>query len=119
MGQSITVTVRAGVRGDVRHFELNRSLTGMQTHRYTASEPVTGSKPPDELARRLFALGVSAVTIYSSSVTVVAPSETWGALQAKVEDTLTNLFIFYREGALPPPATPAVAPAEEPTETPA
>ena len=38
MGQAITVTVRPGVRGDVRHFELNRSLTGMQTHRYTAAE---------------------------------------------------------------------------------
>ena len=74
---------------------------------------------PGMYLNRAFALGVSAVTIYSSSVTVVAPSETWGALQAKVEDTLTNLFIFYREGALPPPATPAVAPAEEPTETPA
>src|SRR5918996_5744898 len=98
MGQPITVTVRAGVRGDVQHFELNRSLTGMQTHRYTASETVTGTKPPDELARRLFALGVSAVTIYSSVVTVVAPAEQWPSLQAQVEDTITNLFIYYREG---------------------
>jgi hypothetical protein len=110
MGQSITVTVRAGVRGDVKHFELNRSLTGMQTHRYTAAEPVTGTKPPDELARRLFALGVSAVTIYSSSVTVVAPQDKWPTLQGKVEDTMTNLFIYYRDGQLPAPATP---PAEE------
>src|SRR5437879_300907 len=71
MGQAITVTVRAGVRSDVKHFELNRSLTGMQTHRYTEAVPVTGTKPPDELARRLFALGVSAVTLYSSVVRVV------------------------------------------------
>ena len=108
MGQSITVTVRAGVRGDVRHFELNRSLTGMQTYRYTAADPVTGTKPPDELARRLFALGVLAVTIYSSVVTVVGPAEKWGALQEKVVDTITNLFIYSGEGVLPP----AVAPAE-------
>lgn len=110
MGQPITVTVRAGVRGDVKHFELNRSLTGMQTHRYPSAESVTGTKPPDELARRLFTLGVSAVTIYSSVVTVVAPAEQWGALQAQVEDTITNLFIHYRDGALPQPAaTPAEA----------
>jgi hypothetical protein len=112
MGQAITVTVRPGVRGDVRHFELNRSLTGMQTHRYTAAEPVTGTKPPDELARRLFTLGVSAVTIYSSVVTVVAPGDKWPALQAQVEDTITNLFIHYRDGALPQPTTPPAEPAE-------
>ena len=106
MGQAITVTVRPGVRSDVRHFELNRSLTGMQTHRYTASESVAGTKPPDELARRLFTLpGVSAVTIYSSVVTVVAPAERWAALQPEVEDTMANLFIYYRDGE-PPAAVP-------------
>jgi hypothetical protein len=107
MGQAITVTVRSGVRGDVKHFELNRSLTGMQTYRYTAAEPPTGTKPPDELARRLFDLGVSAVTIYSSVVTVVAPADGWGALQPKVEDVIANLFIHYRDGQLPPAPTPA------------
>ena len=116
MGQAITVTVRPGVRGDVRHFELNRSLTGMQTHRYTAAEAAIGAKPPDELARRLFTLGVSAVTIYSSSVTVVAPADTWAELQPKVEDTIVNLFIHYRDGQLPADSAPPPengAPAEE------
>jgi hypothetical protein len=84
----------------------------MQTHRYTAAEPVTGTKPPDELARRLFTLGLSAVTIYSSVVTVVAPTEKWGALQGQVEDTITNLFIHYRDGVLVQPATPAEPAAE-------
>jgi hypothetical protein len=118
MGQAITVTVRPGVRGDVQHFELNRSLTGMQTHRYKASDEVTGTKPPDELARRLFALGVSAVTIYSSVVTVVAPQDQWGSLLAKVEDTIVNLFIYYRDGQLPAAPATAEAPAEpaEPAE---
>jgi len=115
MGQPITVTVRPGVRNDVMHFELNRSLTGMQTHRYLAGQEVAGTKPPDELARRLFALGVSAVTIYSSVVTVVAPAEQWSSLQSQVEDTITNLFIHYRDGQLPAAATPAedAPPAEE------
>jgi hypothetical protein len=122
MGQPITVTVRPGVRGDVRHFELNRSLTGMQTQRYAAGTAVTGTKPPDELARRLFALGVSGVTIYSSVVTVVAPAEQWAALEPQVEDTITNLFIYYREGqpkgAVPAePGVPAASPAEPAAES--
>jgi hypothetical protein len=98
MGQAITVTVRPGVQGDVKHFELNRSLTGMQIQRYRAGEGIPGTKPPDELARRLFALGVTAVTIYSSVVTVVAPADQWAVLQPQVEETITNLFIYYREG---------------------
>jgi hypothetical protein len=114
MGQPITVTVRPGIRSDVKNFELNRSLTGMETHRYQqAGQEIAGTKPPDELARRLFALGVSAVTIYSSVVTVVAPAEQWSSLQAQVEDTITNLFIHYREGQLPAaPAAEEAAPAE-------
>ena len=107
MGQPITVTVRPGVREDVRHFEINRSLTGMQTHRYRVGEVIPGTRPPDELARRLFALGISAVTIYSSVITVVAPAGEWPALQPKVEDTIANLFIHYRDGEIPPAATPA------------
>jgi Scaffold protein Nfu/NifU N terminal len=122
MGQAITVTVRPGVRSDVKHFELNRSLTGMQTQRYTAGEGIPGTKPPDELARRLFALGVSAVTIYSSVVTVVAPAEQWAKLLPTVEDTIANLFIHYGEGqphaAVPAepavPASVAGPPAEAP-----
>jgi hypothetical protein len=121
MGQPITVTVRPGVRSDVRHFELNRSLTGMQTHRYQAGQEIAGTKPPDELARRLFALGVSAVTIYSSIVTVIAPAEQWPSLQPKVEDTIINLFIFYREGQLPAATPPAeeAPPAEAAESAPA
>lgn len=111
MGQPITVTVRNGVRDDVRHFELNRSLTGMQIQRYRAGEAIPGDKPPDELARRLFELGVSAVTIYSSVVTVVAPPGQWGTLEPRVLDTIANLFIYYREGQVPA-AAPAAAAAE-------
>jgi Scaffold protein Nfu/NifU N terminal len=114
MGQPITVTVRPGVRSDVRHFELNRSLTGMQTDRYLAGQDIAGTKPPDELARRLFNLGVSAVTIYSSVVTVVAPAEQWSSLEEKVQDTIVNLFIFYRDGQLP--AAPAPAEGAPPVE---
>src|SRR5918996_6090893 len=112
MGQPITVTSRPGVRPEVMLFELNRSLTGMQTDRYRSVEDATGNKPPDELARRLFALGVTGVTVYSSSVVVTAPAERWAELRPQVEDTITKLFIFYREGASPPAAITTPEPAE-------
>ena len=112
MGQLITVTSRAGVRPDVKHFELNRSLTGMQTERYRSAEDTSGGRPPDELARRLFDLGATGVTIYSSTVTVTAPEQQWGALQPKVEETIANLFIYYGEGAPPPAPRPAPGPEE-------
>ncbi len=56
------------------------------------------------------------MTIYSSSVTVIAPADQWPSLQAQVEETITNLFIHYRDGQLPPATTPAeeTPPAEAP-----
>jgi len=104
MGQPIAVTARPGLRPEVMHFEINRSLTGMQTERYASPEAATGHRPPDELARRLFALGVTGVTIYSSVITVVASAEQWASLKDKALETIENLFIYYREGAAPPAA---------------
>jgi hypothetical protein len=101
MGQPITVTPRAGLRPEVMHFELNRSLTGMETERYSSPTDASGTSPPDELARRLFALGVTGITIYSSVVTVTAPKQKWDELRDKVVDTIEKLFIYYRNGATP------------------
>ncbi|MGH8999570.1 MAG: NifU N-terminal domain-containing protein [Acidimicrobiia bacterium] len=103
MGQEITVSSRNGVSADVKHFSCNRSLTGMQTLRYHFDEEVAGDKPPDVLARRLFALGgIQKVTIYSSEVTVSAPQWAWLDIEDKVRETIANLFIHYGEGAAPP-----------------
>jgi hypothetical protein len=99
MGQPITVTPRAGLRPEVMHFELNRSLTGMETERYSSPADASRRTPPDELARRLFALGVTGVTIYSSVVTATAPDDKWDELRDKVTETIENLFIYYRDGA--------------------
>lgn len=77
------------------HFELNRSLTGMDTERYAAAQEVAGTRPPDELARRLFALGVETVTIYSSIVTATASATRWPELRPKVIEAIENLFIHY------------------------
>ncbi|MGH9189956.1 MAG: hypothetical protein ACRD0Q_08000 [Acidimicrobiales bacterium] len=96
MGQLITVTRKPAVRADVAIFELNRSLSGMGHERYRASEAVTGSRPVDELARRLIAAGgVEGVHIYSNVVTVDLAA---GADPDKLMEIIGDLFTYYREG---------------------
>ena len=80
MGQPITVTARPGASPSIRLFDLNRSLTGMEIERYHTVEDTKGDRPPDVLARRLFDLGATQVTIYSSAVTVQAPPESLARL---------------------------------------
>ena len=99
MGQFITVSVQAGASPSVRIFNLNRSITGMAIERYPSVEKVAGGRPPDVLARRLFDLGAETVTVYSSSVSVTAPSERWAELEPKVIETIENLFGFYGDDA--------------------
>ena len=99
MGQPITVTMRAGSRPDLRFFEANRSITGMAIETYLTPDDAAGARPPDVLAQRLFALGVSRVTVYSNIVTVEAPAAGWADLEAKVVFTIEHLFEFYGDDA--------------------
>lgn len=99
MGQDITVTARPGASPAVRLFTCNRSITGMAIESYHSLDDTTGNRPPDVLARRLFDLGVTGVTVYSSDVTVEAPADRWDVLEAQVEETIQNLFGFYGEDA--------------------
>jgi hypothetical protein len=117
MGQAITVTRVRGVHPEVVRFELNRSLTGMGIERYHRDEPVNSSRPPDELARKLFALGATAVTVYSNVVTVQAPPDVWSRIGDDVETAITNLFIYYRDGAAPAPEHAEVEAADAPAPT--
>jgi hypothetical protein len=109
MGQPITVTEKPGGRDGVVRFDLNRSLTGMGHERYRADQEILGDRPPDELARRLFAHGgVDGVHIYSNVVTVdLAP----GASSDGLADILHSLFVHYDHDEDAP------APAEGVTET--
>ena len=75
MGQEITVTARQGSSPTIMMFDCNRSITGMAIERYASLEDTEGSRPPDVLARRLFDLGATRVTVYSSAVTVEAPED--------------------------------------------
>lgn len=99
MGQPITVVAHRGARPEVMFFECNRSLTGMATERYASADDVHARRPPDVLARRLFDLGASGVTVYSNLVTVEAPAESWGALEAKVHHAVAHLFEYYGDDA--------------------
>ena len=107
MGQQITVTRKEARRAGVAVFELNRSLTGMGHERYHGPD-ITGVRPVDELARRLFAEGVKSVHVYSNVVTVeVAPETDTDHL----EEVIRELFTYYREGVevVDPMATPAAS----------
>jgi hypothetical protein len=124
MGQPITVAVRPGARADVRIFDLNRSLTGMALEVYASREQATGERPPDVLARRLFDLGATRVSIYSNVVTVEADAAAWSDMEPKAVHTLEHLFEYYGDDAgwspealgKPKPEPVEVAePAEQPT----
>ncbi|MGI8777511.1 MAG: hypothetical protein ACR2LJ_09030 [Acidimicrobiales bacterium] len=114
MGQLITVTRKPTTKAGVAVFDLNRSLTGMGHERYRSPE-VTGHRPVDELARRLFATGaVTAVHVYSNVVTVelsepagsggkTQPAGSGGKTQPGsggegLDEVIRDLFTYYREG---------------------
>jgi hypothetical protein len=99
MGQPIVVVERATARPGTYRYETNRVLTGMAHERYRAGDEVTGDRPPDELARRLFAHGgVASVHVYSNVVTVaLARGGTNDGLVAIIE----GLYTYYREGVQP------------------
>ena len=100
MGQPITVTMRAGIaprgavlRGEpVDHRHGDRDVHSRRGRR-------GGARPPDVLARRLFDLGATKVTVYSNVVTVEAPASAWPDLEAKVTFTIEHLFEFYGDDA--------------------
>lgn len=100
MGQPITVTEKPTTTPGIVRFETNRNLTGMGHERYRSDSDVTGNRPVDELARRLFARGgVDAVHVYGNVVTVDLSK---GARSDGLAEVINDLFIHYRPGVLPP-----------------
>jgi hypothetical protein len=99
MGQPITVTEKPTRREGVVRFELNRSLTGMGHERYVAGEPVTGDRPPDVLARRLFEHdSVASVAIFGNEVTVEL--RPWKSAEG-LGDAMVGLYTYYLPGVAP------------------
>lgn len=99
MGQPITVVRKPSSRADLARFEINRTLTGTGHERYLAGTEVSGERPPDELARRLFAGGgVRSVHIHSNVVSVELES---GGKADGFEEIIRELYIHYRPGVTP------------------
>lgn len=100
MGQQITVVEKRTPEPTVVRFETNRTLTGMGHERYRATDEITGVRPPDELARRLFERGgVEGVHIYSNVITVDLAA---GSTPDGIGDIIHDLFTYYRPGVNPP-----------------
>ena len=99
MGQPVAVVTKPSHTPGVLYFEMNRSLTGMGHVRYRAGQPISGNRPTDELARRLFATGeADAIHMYANVITVdLAKGFTGDGLGEIVAD----LFIHYRPGVVP------------------
>jgi hypothetical protein len=99
VGQPIVVTEKPTARPGVWRYEVNRVLTGMAHERYTAGQEVTGDRPPDEVARRLFAHGgVAAVHVYGNVITVTLAR---GGHNEGLSEIIEGLYTYYREGVQP------------------
>lgn len=100
MGQPVTVIAAASARPGVWRYQINRSLTGMGHERYLAGDDVSGDRPPDVLARRLFETGeVDGVHINSNVITVDLRK---GGDPDRLIEVMEGLFTHYVPGVLPP-----------------
>lgn len=99
MGQPITVVRKPSPKPNTVRFEINRTLTGMGHERYDAGSDVSGDRPPDELARRLFERGgVRRVHVYSNLISIQLDA---GAKADGLEEIIRDLYIHYRTGVTP------------------
>ena len=112
MGQQITVVEKPSATPGVVRFETNRSITGMAHERYVRGQEIHGARPPDELARRLFARGgIDGIHIYSNVITIDLAR---GAGTEGLAELIHELFTFYRPGVVVGPdglAVPGTGPA--------
>ena len=107
MGQPISVVRRPTTRPALVRFELNRTLTGTGHERYRFDVAVSGDRPPDELARRIFEKGgIASVHVHSNIVDVELLA---GGTADGIEDIIRELYIHYRPGVVPSFPPPEVA----------
>ncbi len=110
MGQPVSVIEKHARRGGIVRYELNRVLTGTGHEIYRAGQAVEGVRPPDELARRLFAHGgVETVSVNGSVVTVDLEK---GGSSEGLKEIIEDLYTYYRPGVAVPVFATEDAPAE-------
>ncbi|MFV0524244.1 MAG: hypothetical protein ACK5RL_07080 [Acidimicrobiales bacterium] len=105
MGEPVHVLVKPTSRSGYLRFETNRSFTGMGHERYLVDVPIYGQRPPDELARRMFATGrVSEVHVYGMAVTVKLSSAHAAEIVAELTRVVEDLYTHYLPGVEVPTA---------------
>lgn len=96
MGEPVSVIQSNSTNGRRVRFETNRALTGMGHERYVAGEEIYGERPPDEIAKALFAHGgVAAVHVYAQTITVTLED---GASADGLKELVEDMYIYYRPG---------------------
>ncbi|MBK6855203.1 MAG: NifU N-terminal domain-containing protein [Microthrixaceae bacterium] len=95
MGQVIVVNEKPSSNRGVVRFETNRMLTGTGHERYALDEEIWGQRPPDVLARRLFASGqVQNVHVNGNMVTVDLAK---GHDSQGLKEIVELLYLYYDE----------------------
>lgn len=96
MGEPVSVIEKASANHGVVRFETNRSFTGMGHERYNVDEEIIDNRPPDAIARLLFATGkVDKVHVYAQTITVTLHP---GADSAGLKEVIEDLYIHYKPG---------------------
>ena len=99
MGQPVVVTQKQSSRPGVVRYELNRTLTGTGHEVYRPGTPISGHRPPDVLAKRLFeqVRGIESIHIMGGMVTVEMSfgsdadvAKVWDAFE-KAEEFILNI----------------------------
>ncbi|MEM9564449.1 MAG: hypothetical protein AAGA93_17635 [Actinomycetota bacterium] len=96
MGEPVTVIEQESSRHGYVRFETNRSFTGMGHESYRAGDTIHRDRPPDDVARALFASDkVDEVHVYAQTITVkLQDGEDSSGLAKIIED----IYIHYLPG---------------------
>lgn len=110
MGQPVVVTQKQSSLPGVVRYELNRTLTGTGHEMYRPGTPVSGHRPPDVLAKRLFAnvRGIESIHMMGGIVTI---EMSFGSDADVAKTIMEELHTYYRPG-VPLPSIEVEAPAE-------
>ncbi len=96
MGEPVSVIEKPSANHGMIRFDTNRSLTGMGHERYSRNAEVIGDRPPDVVARLLFATGqVEAVHVYAQTIMVELAS---GSDSKGLKEIIEDLYIHYKPG---------------------
>ena len=99
MGQQVTVIEKPSSRSGIVRYEINRVLTGMGHESYSGAPGPGSQRPPDVLARRLFARGgIKTVHVNGSVITI----ELADLGTAGIREIIEGLYTYYLPGVLPP-----------------